>query len=80
MNTTVQKWGNSLALRLPKALAAEARIFQGSLVDLTLEGTTLCVHTVAPPEVTLESLLAGVTDENLHAAVDTDDGVGLEVW
>ena len=34
MKTTVQKWGNSLALRLPKALAEEAKIREGSKVEL----------------------------------------------
>lgn len=80
MNTFVQKWGNSLALRLPKALALEARISQGSLVDLRLDGRTLCIEVVASPPATLDALLSGVTEENIHSAVDTSDGVGLEVW
>ena len=79
MNTLVQKWGNSLAIRLPKALANEAHICQGSLVDLSLEDGGLRVQLVSPPEFNLDALLAGVTKENLHEAIDVADGVGAEV-
>ena len=84
MTAHVQKWGNSLALRLPKALAAEAHLAQGSLVSLTLDGQTLRVEAVAAPAPTLDSLLAAVTDDNIHeadgAADGADDGVGRELW
>lgn len=53
---------------------------QGSLFDLTLDGDTLCIRRVSSPEFTLDTLLAGVTDENLHEAVKMTDGVGTEAW
>ncbi|NEO87444.1 MAG: AbrB/MazE/SpoVT family DNA-binding domain-containing protein [Spirulina sp. SIO3F2] len=80
MNTIVKKWGNSLAIRLPKPLAEQLGIVQESVVDLTLKGNTLSIQLAEPPEYTLDELLAGITDENLHEAVDVEDGVGLEVW
>lgn len=61
------KVGNSLALRIPRSFADESNIEQGSLVDLSvIEGKRIIVP-VSDPEYTLEELLAGVTEENIHA-------------
>ncbi len=80
MKARVQKWGNSLALRIPKPLALEAHIAEGSLVDLTVSGHKLCVTPVAPKKYTLEALLAEVTPENTHTEVSTGPAVGREIW
>lgn len=79
MRVAVRKWGNSLALRIPKALAEDSRIGSGSEVELTLERGRLVVTTV-PPTVTLDTLLAAVTDENRHGVVPTGLPVGREAW
>ena len=78
MNTRVQKWGNSLAIRLPKSLANEVDLCQGSLVDLTLENGALRVQPLSPPQYDLNDLLADVTAENTHGAIHATDGVGRE--
>lgn len=80
MLTRVQKWGNSLAVRIPKAFAAEIGIDQDSEVELSLRDGRLVLVPVAPQAVTLDSLLAGVTAANLHAEVATGDVVGNEGW
>jgi len=80
MDAAVQKWGNSLAIRIPKPLAGELGLSQGSAVELTLDDGALSVRPKPVPEPTLEELLAEVTEENRHEPVDADDGVGLEVW
>jgi antitoxin MazE len=80
MRTRIQKWGNSLALRIPKSFAAEAELEQDSLVEVSLVDGQLVVHRVAQPEWTLEQLLAGVTEENLHREIDTGPAVGNETW
>ena len=80
MRVSVQKWGNSLALRIPKAVAEESQIAQGSLVELRLRKGELVVKPLAKPSYTLDELLAGVTDDNLHAEVDTGMPTGREVW
>jgi antitoxin MazE len=80
MKTRIQKWGNSLALRIPKALAAGAQLEQDSLVELTLVDGRLTLFPIAQPALTLEELLAQVTDENRHREVDTGPAVGNEVW
>jgi antitoxin MazE len=76
----VQRWGNSLALRIPSAFALETTIEQGSEVELTLENGRLVVTPVAEPAFSLEGLLAEVTPENLHAEVDCGTPEGAEAW
>lgn len=80
MRTRIQKWGNSLALRIPKALAAEVHIEQESLVEVSLVDGKLIVEPVAESTWTLEQLLKGVTEQNLHCEVDTGPATGGEAW
>ncbi len=80
MKTRVQKWGNSLALRIPKSVAAEVGLDQDALVELSLVDGKLVVAPVVEPAVTLDQLLAGVTEDNLHREVDTGPAIGNEAW
>jgi len=78
MRTRVQKWGNSLALRIPKSFAAEVGLKRESSVELSLADGRLVITPVAGPELTLEQLLAGVTEENIHHEVQTGPATGNE--
>jgi len=80
MKTHIQKWGNSLALRIPKSFATETHLEQGTLVEVSLVNGTLLVTPLRQPAMTLEELLQGVTPENLHHEVDTGPAVGSEGW
>ena len=80
MRARIQKWGNSLALRIPRSFAAETALGQGAEVDLTIENGCLVVTPLAAPEYTLDDLLARVTPDNLHGEVDTGPAVGDEAW
>ena len=80
MLTQVQRWGNSLAIRIPKPLAVEAGLEQGNPVEISLVDGKLALTPVTRPRVTLEHLLAQVTEQNLHREVDTGPAVGNEVW
>lgn len=80
MRSHVQKWGNSLALRIPKSFAAEAGLEKESAVEISLEDGKVVVTPVAKPKFTLEKLLAGVTRENLHHEVETGPASGNEIW
>ena len=79
MQTRIQKWGNSLALRIPKSLAAESHLEQETLVDVTLQETRLVV-TPVETELTLDQLVARITPENRHGEQDFGLPVGREVW
>ncbi len=79
MLVTINKWGNSLGVRLPRAVAADLGITDGSRVDLRIEDGRL-VGTVVEPEPSLASLLARITPDNLHAPALDDGPRGGEVW
>jgi antitoxin MazE len=80
MQVQVQRWGNSLALRIPKPFAAETHIRQGAVVDLAVEQGRLVMTPVREAAYSLEELLAGITEENLHGETDWGAPVGNEVW
>jgi antitoxin MazE len=80
MKTRVQKWGNSLALRIPKSFADEVGLRKETSVELSLAEGKIVVTPVTKPVLTLEQLLSKVTKDNLHREVDTGSAVGNETW
>jgi antitoxin MazE len=80
MKTRIQRWGNSLAVRIPKSLAEEAGLAENVSIDMSLDNGKLLIEAVAEHSYTLEELLAGVTDENLHQEISTGPRVGGEAW
>jgi antitoxin MazE len=80
MKARVQKWGNSLAVRIPKSFAGEASIRHDSLVEMSVEDGKIILLPVVEPKLSLAQLLEGVTEENRHQEVDTGSAVGGEAW
>jgi len=80
MKTRVQRWGNSLAVRIPKAFATEVGLHDDSPVELRLHQGKLILEPAAPVAPTLEELLLGVRKSNLHREVDTGAPQGTEAW
>ena len=80
MLTKVQKWGNSLALRIPKAFALDAQLANNSYVEMSMIKGQIIIKPVPAKEWTLDELLAGITAENLHGEVDTGVAMGNEIW
>lgn len=80
MQTKIQKWGNSLGLRIPKSFAAEVRVDAGSTVDLSVEDGDLVVKPVRRLRYELRDLLKTINSRNLHREVETGDPVGREAW
>ena len=80
METRVQRWGNSLAVRIPKPLADEVGLKDNSPVKLSLRDKKLVIAPVVKPAMSLEQLLAQVTQDNLHREVDTGPALGGEAW
>ncbi len=79
MITTIQRWGNSLAIRIPKAFAAQTQLGEAAVVDLAVKGDSLVIR-LAPKEWKLAELLDGISDANLHKAVDWGKPAGKEIW
>lgn len=80
MRVRVQKWGNSLAIRIPKPFAAEAGVSQGGEVELAVSRGRLVVAPLAPAHYRLSELLAAVTPANRHRDSDFGGPVGRELW
>jgi len=80
MKVSVQRWGNSLAVRIPKAVAVEAELAEGDVVYMKPAKGKVVLIPVRDRKPTLEELLAGVTEENIHREVDFGKPKGKEVW
>ena len=80
MVTKIQKWGNSLGLRIPKSFAKEAGVEEGSSVDIFLEGDRLVIRPIRRKKYQLSDLLSQVREDNLHEEILTGDAVGRESW
>ena len=80
MQTKIQKWGNSLGLRIPKSLATEAEVEAGSTVHLSIVDGKLVVRPLRRRKYALRDLLKAINTKNVHGEVETGDRVGREVW
>jgi antitoxin MazE len=80
MKAKIQKWGNSLAVRIPKSFAVETQMKQDAVVDLSLLNGQIIVQLHREsPEYELDQLLSGINENNVHAETDWGESVGLEV-
>jgi antitoxin MazE len=80
MRIKIQKWGNSLALRIPKAFAFQSRIRQDEYVNLTLDNDKIIVEPVEEKKYSLKKLVSGINKSNLHSEIDFGKKVGAERW
>lgn len=79
MESRVQKWGNSLAVRIPKVFAEEAGLEENSEVDLSFIDGTVVIKRKSRFKFHLRDLLEQITPENLHSEIDTGPDVGIEI-
>jgi len=80
MKTEIRKWGNSLAIRIPRSFAEETCLANGSEVDLKLQSGRLVITRTRKKHYDLHSLLARVRASNQHQEMDWGDPVGKEIW
>jgi antitoxin MazE len=78
MQVLLSKWGNSLGLRLPKALTAEIGMSEGQKVEVRAEGGRIIVEPVRK-KLTMEQMMENVTPEAMREAWDWGDDVGREI-
>ncbi len=79
MRVQIQKWGNSLALRIPKAFAKETHIENNTVVDLSLDNDHLIISPINELEdYSLSAMLSDIDDDNMHEAVDFGLPAGRE--
>jgi antitoxin MazE len=80
MKAVVQKWGNSLAVRIPKAVAEGASVHQGSSIDISVDATGKMVLKPVKKRYSLKELVDKITPRNLHPEADFGKPMGGEVW
>ncbi len=80
MQTNIQKWGNSLGVRIPQGLTVKKSLKEGSRVSITETENGLAIERVDEPSMKLEELLRSVTKKNLHKEADWSSPIGSEVW
>ena len=77
MHAVVQKWGNSLGLRLPSLWAKDNNVKSGSTIEIIAEKGKMII---LPKKKSLDDMLALVTPENIHSEISTGTAVGKEEW
>lgn len=80
METKIARWGNSLALRIPKKWATGQQLFEDSPVELIEQADGLLLRPSRKKTYDLDKLLSGVTKENLHPEVSSAEARGREAW
>ena len=80
MKTLVQRWGNSLALRIPKTFADEISVREGDEIEMKVARGKLVVSPRPTRNYHLADLVAGIHPGNLHKEIVAAGPQGKEVW
>ena len=81
MTTKVQKWGNSLAVRIPKEAILGSGLSKGSSIEIILKKGEVILRPVAKKKkYSLKELVEGITPFNRHEEVDWGAPRGREIW
>ena len=80
MTAAIAKWGNSLAVRIPQAIAEQMQIQAGSEISMDIIDGKIVLTPHRRKKYTLDELLDGMTSANLHAEISTGISIGNEVW
>jgi antitoxin MazE len=75
----VVRWGNSQAVRIPRAILDQVRVRQGEELEIVVENGRIAL-VPTNPKLTLESLVAAITPENRHDKTGWGPPVGNEIW
>ena len=79
MTITVNKWGNSIGVRIPQPVANQVGLIAGSTVNIEVIDNKIVISPVQR-QYQLDELLVGVTPELIGGEYDWGTPVGREVW
>ena len=85
MPTKIQKWGNSLAMRLPKEITDKLNLREGSEIKIVHKSKNIVIRPVRIGRKkeklpTLNELASKITKNNKHPLIDWVSPVGKEIW
>jgi len=80
MQTKAQKWGNSLAVRVPKAVAERVGVTANDSLDIEVSDDHIVLTPRRPRKYRLRDLVKRITKGNMHEEADFGPPVGREVW
>ncbi len=80
MRARVQKWGNSLGIRIPKAVAQESAVGEDSEVEITSKDGNIVISPLRKKAFSIRQLLSKVTAANIHVEIESGHPVGKESW
>ena len=80
MESVVRKWGNSAAIRIPARELKAANLSVDDPVVVRVDRGRIVIEAVARRAVSIDALVAAITPENMHEAVDTGAARGEEAW
>jgi antitoxin MazE len=80
MKTAVRKWGNSLAVRIPRSFAQETRLSNGTIIDVQITRDAIVIRRSVAKKPDLKTLLAGIRPSNRHVETSWGKPVGQEAW
>jgi antitoxin MazE len=80
INSSIKKWGNSLAIRIPSSVVQDLALSENSSVLITSNGVIATIQPQKRKKVTLNELVAAITPDNIHNEVDWGRPVGKEIW
>lgn len=80
MKTTAQKWGNSLAIRVPKSVAVQVGLKAQDDLEIEVQDGNVVLKPQLRRVYRLDDLVKRITSKNLHSEIDTGAPVGREIW
>jgi antitoxin MazE len=80
METRIQKWGNSLGVRLPKEILNKTQLREGSCVNITNKRKLIFIESCVYERPSLESLVRKINAKNIHRELEWDNSYGKETW
>jgi antitoxin MazE len=79
-NSSVKKWGNSLAVRIPSSVIQDLGLSENSSVQIVSNGVVATIQPKKRKKISLDELVSAITPDNVHGEVDWGSPVGKEVW
>lgn len=80
MAAKVQKWGNSLGIRIPKDILEKADLHENENVEISIQDDNILIMPIRKKKFNLKTLLSKISNSNLHDETDTYEVVGKEIW